>query len=140
MKYLLTLFFIAICYLSEAQIKFVARPQAIPYQETPTLAIGSKAIDFKLPNYDGKFYSLKDFASAKVLVIIFTCTHCPTAQAYEDRMIKVTNDYKAKGVQVVAISPNSPNGLLLEELGYSDLNDDFENMKIRAKEKQYNFP
>ena len=140
MKYLLTLFFIAICYLSKAQIKFVARPQAIPYQETPTLAIGSKAIDFKLPNYDGKFYSLKDFASAKILVIIFTCTHCPTAQAYEDRMIKVTNDYKAKGVQVVAISPNSPNGLLLEELGYSDLNDDFENMKIRAKEKQYNFP
>ncbi len=140
MKPFFTLLFISVCFLSYAQTKFVARPQAISHQETPTLAIGSKAIDFKLPNYDGKFYSLKDFASAKALVIIFTCTHCPTAQAYEDRIKQIVIDYKSKGVAVVAISPNSPNGLLLEELGYSDLNDDFANMKIRAKEKQFNFP
>lgn len=140
MKTLFLLILVAFCYLCNAQSKFVAHPQAIPHQDTPTMAIGSKAIDFNLPNYDGKFYSLKDFASAKVLVIIFTCTHCPTAQAYEDRIIKIVNDYKSKGVSVVAISPNSPNGLLLEELGYSDLNDDFDNMKIRAKEKQFNFP
>ena len=140
MKSFFTLFLISICLLSYAQTKFVARPQAIPHQETPTLAIGSKAIDFKLPNYDGRFYSLKDFATAKALVIIFTCTHCPTAQAYEDRIKQIVIDYKSKGVAVVAISPNSPNGLLLEELGYSDLNDDFDNMKVRAKEKQFNFP
>ena len=140
MKPFFTLLLISVSFLSYAQTKFVARPQAISHQETPTLAIGSKAIDFKLPNYDGKFYSLKDFASAKALVIIFTCTHCPTAQAYEDRIKQIVIDYKSKGVAVVAISPNSPNGLLLEELGYSDLNDDFANMKIRAKEKQFNFP
>lgn len=140
MKTLLLMVLVAFGFISNAQSKFVAKPQAIPHQDTPTMAIGSKAIDFKLPNYDGKFYSLKDFASAKALVIIFTCTHCPTAQAYEDRIIEIVDDYKSKGVAVVAISPNSPNGLLLEELGYSDLNDDFDNMKVRAKEKQFNFP
>jgi peroxiredoxin len=140
MKTSLFCLFIITCIYCNAQNRFVARPQAIPAQETPTMAIGSKAIDFKLPNYDGKFYSLKDFASAKALVIIFTCTHCPTAQAYESRIKKIVDDYKSKSVAVVAISPNSPNGLLLEELGYSDLNDDFENMKIRAKEQQFNFP
>lgn len=140
MKISFLLILLTFCFLCNAQNKFVAHPQAIPHQETPTLAIGSKAIDFKLPNYDGKFYSLKDFASAKALVIIFTCTHCPTAQAYEDRIIKIVDDYKNKGVAVVAISPNSPNGLLLEELGYSDLNDDFDNMKVRVKEKKFNFP
>ena len=140
MKSLLTLILFSIYFFSYGQSKFVAHPQAIPAQETPTMAIGSKAIDFKLPNYDGKFYSLKDFTSAKALVIIFTCTHCPTAQAYEQRMIKFVDDYKSKGVTVVAISPNSPNGLLLNELGYTDLNDDFENMKIRAKDMKYNFP
>ena len=140
MKALFTLFLFSIGYFSFSQTKFVAHPQAIPHQETPTMAIGSKAIDFKLPNYDGKFYSLKDFAAAKALVIVFTCTHCPTAQAYEDRIKQIVVDYKSKGVAVVAISPNSPNGLLLEELGYSDLNDDYKNMKVRAKEKEYNFP
>ena len=140
MKSFFLILMLCVSCIAHAQNKFVARPQAIPSQETPTLAIGSKAPDFRLPNYDGKFYSLKDFASAKVLVIVFTCTHCPTAQAYEDRIKKIVDDYKSKGVAVVAISPNSPNGLLLEELGYSDLNDDFDNMKIRAKEKQFNFP
>ncbi|WP_394993276.1 redoxin domain-containing protein, partial [Emticicia sp.] len=100
MKPLFTLFLLLIGYFSFSQTKFVAHPQAIPHQETPTLAIGSKAIDFKLPNYDGKFYSLKDFASAKALVIVFTCTHCPTAQAYEDRIKKIVVDYKSKGVAV----------------------------------------
>lgn len=123
-----------------SQARFVAKPQDVPKQHTPTLAIGTKAPDFRLPASDGKFYSLKDFAAAKVLVIIFTCTHCPTAQAYEDRMKAIVTDYKSKGVAVVAISPNSPISVLLEELGYTDLNDDYENMAIRAKDKGYNFP
>lgn len=140
MKALFSFFLAFLCFFGQAQTKFVAKPQAVPHHETPTLAIGAKAPDFRLPNYDGRFYSLKDFATAKVLVIIFTCVHCPTAQAYEDRIKKIVVDYKNKGVAVVAISPNSPNGLLLEELGYTDLNDDFDNMKIRAKDKQFNFP
>ena len=119
---------------------FKANPKAVIEKPHETLKIGAKAPDFTLPATDGKFYSLGNFASSKVLVIIFTCVHCPTAQAYEDRMIKFTNDYKTKGVQVIAISPNSPTGLMYEELGYTDLGDGFEDMKIRFKDKGYNFP
>ncbi|MBX2843110.1 MAG: redoxin domain-containing protein, partial [Flammeovirgaceae bacterium] len=63
-----------------------------------TLKIGATAPDFNLPGVDGKNYSLKDFSSSKALVIIFSCNHCPTAQAYEDRMIQLTKDYKDKSV------------------------------------------
>lgn len=119
---------------------FVANPKPVPKQDVKTLEIGSPAPDFKLPGVDGKFYTLADFKDAKVLLIIFTCNHCPTAQAYEDRIISVAKDYQAKGVQMVAISPNSPLGLLYEELGYTDLNDDYAEMVIRAKNRGFNFP
>jgi thiol-disulfide isomerase/thioredoxin len=105
-----------------------------------TLEIGSQAPDFNLPGVDGCNYRLADFADAKILVIVFTCNHCPTAQAYEDRIIKMTTDYKNKGVAVVAIMPNDPLAVRLDELGYSDMSDTFEEMKIRAKDKGYNFP
>src|SRR5678809_74582 len=111
------------------------------YAEGPeTLPIGSKAIDFSLPGVDGKTYTLKDFASSKLLVIIFTCNHCPTAQAYEDRIKQLVTDYSSKGVAVVAISPNDPLSVRLDEMGYTDLSDSFDEMKIRAKDKQFNFP
>src|SRR4051794_28548622 len=71
-----------------------------------TLPIGAPAPDFRLPGVDGKTYTLKDFAAAKVLVIIFTCNHCPTAQAYEARIEALCADTRDKGVAVVAISPN----------------------------------
>lgn len=116
------------------------QPQPVPKQDVKTLSIGAAAPDFSLPGVDGKYYTLQDFKDAKALVVIFTCNHCPTAQAYEDRMIALTADYKDKGVAVVAISPNSPLGLLPEELGYSDLNDDYESGKLRAAYKQFNFP
>lgn len=119
---------------------FKPNPQAVAEIPHEVLAIGATAPDFRLPATDGKYYSLQDFAKSKVLVIVFTCNHCPTAQAYEDRIIALTNDYKNKGVQVIAISPNSPVALLYEELGYTDLNDDFESMKQRVKDKKYNFP
>lgn len=106
----------------------------------PTLAIGSRAPDFKLPGVDGKTYSLKDFSAAKVLVIIFTCNHCPTAQAYEERIKQLVTDYKSKGVMVVAISPNDPLSVRLDEMGYTDVGDTFEDMQIRAKDRQFNFP
>ncbi len=104
------------------------------------LAIGSAAPDFRLPGVDGKTYGLKDFADAKVLVVAFTCNHCPTANAYEARFKKFTDDYKSKGVAFVAISPNDPKAVRLDELGYSDLDDSFESMKIRARDHHYNFP
>src|SRR5713101_7795313 len=85
-----------------------------------TLAIGDSAPDFKLTGVDWRVYSLKNFADAKLLVVIFTCNHCPTAQAYEDRIIKLATDYKEKGVALAAISPNDPEAVRLDELGYTD--------------------
>lgn len=105
-----------------------------------TLPIGASAPDFKLKGVDGKDWTLLDFKAAKILVVIFTCNHCPTAQAYEDRIIQLTNDYKSKAVAVVAISPNDPAAISLSELDYTDLSDSFEEMKTRASQKKYNFP
>lgn len=111
-----------------------------PTEVHPSLAIGSAAPDFKLPGVDGKKYSLASFNKAKILVIVFTCNHCPTAQAYEERIIKLSSEYGSRGVQLVAISPNDPLSVRLDELDYSDLGDSFEEMKIRAKQRKYNFP
>ena len=105
----------------------------------PTLPIGASAPDFSLPATDDKTYTLKDFASAKALVVIFNSNHCPTAQAYEDRMNKLVADYKDKGVTLIAINPNNNEGLRLDELGYTDLDDSMEAMKVRAKHKGFNF-
>ena len=105
-----------------------------------TLEIGQKAPDFNLIGVDGRNYRLADFADADVLAVLFTCNHCPTAQAYEERIKKLTADYKNKSVAVVAISPNDPKAVRLDELGYSDMSDSFEEMKIRAKDMAYNFP
>jgi len=106
----------------------------------PTLTIGAPAPDFNLPATDGKNYTLKDFKDAKILVVVFMCNHCPTSQAYENRIIALTNEYAAKGVRVVAISPNAPSALRIDELGYSDVGDGFDDMKKRAKNAGYNFP
>lgn len=120
--------------------EFVPNPQHVAKQEVKILEIGQEAPDFSLPDVSGKFYSLADFKDSKTLVIVFTCNHCPTAQAYEDRMIAITNDYKDKGVAMLAIMPNSTSGLLPEECGYTDLNDTYDEMKIRSRDKGYNFP
>jgi len=119
---------------------FKPNPQQVAERPVKTLEIGADAPDFNLPGVDGKFYSLADFKEAKALVIVFTCNHCPTAQAYEDRVKAVEAEYRSRGVALVAISPNSPLGLLYEELGYTDLNDDYEAMQQRAKNKQFDFP
>jgi peroxiredoxin len=105
-----------------------------------TLPIGAAAPDFHLPGVDGKTYSLKDFADAKVLVVIFTCNHCPTAQAYEERIARLHAETKDKGVALVAISPNDPAALRLDELGYTDVGDSFEDMKYRAKDHNFAYP
>jgi len=111
-----------------------------PPDDHPTLAIGSKAPSFSLKGVDGKTYTLASFAKYKILVIIFTCNHCPTAQDYEDRVIQLTNDYRSKNVGVVAINPNDPSAIRLDELGYTDMSDTYAEMKLRAAQKKFNFP
>jgi peroxiredoxin len=105
-----------------------------------TLAIGDAAPDFKLPGVDGKRYSLADFAKAKLLAVIFTCNHCPTAQAYDDRIIQLDADYKNQGLALVAISPNDPLAVRLDELGYTEFSDSLDEMKQRAKDRGFKFP
>ena len=109
-------------------------------QHPETLAIGSTAPDFNLKGTDGKMYTLKSFASYPILAIVFSCNHCPTAQAYEERIKKLTSDFKAQKVGMVVISSNDPSAIRLDELGYTDLSDTYEEMKVRAKDLNYNFP
>jgi len=104
------------------------------------LPIGAAAPDFDLPGVDDKNHKLADFADAKVLVVVFTCNHCPTAQAYEERLIKLHADYKDRDVALVAISPNDPKAVRLDELGYSDVGDSLADMKVRAKDRDFKFP
>ncbi len=104
------------------------------------LALGDAAPDFRLPGVDDKEYTLASFAEARLLLVVFTCNHCPTAQAYEERIIKLHADYQSRGVALVAISPNDAQAVRLDELGYTDVGDSLEDMKLRAKEQKFAFP
>jgi len=106
----------------------------------PPLAIGAAAPDFCLKGVDGLKHCLKDYADAKVLMIAFICNHCPTSQLYESRIKQIAEDYKDRGVAVVAIEPNNPNAVRLDEMGYTDVGDSFEEMQIRAEYRHFNFP
>lgn len=95
------------------------------------LHVGEAASDFKLKNIDGKMVSLSDYIDAKGYIVIFTCNHCPYAKAYEDRIIALDKKYAKLGFPVIAINPN-------DAVQYPE--DDFESMKVRAKEKGFTFP
>ncbi len=125
------------CLVSSSNLLRAAEPTPNP---TKSLAIGSAAPDFKLPGVDGKDHTLQSFKDAKLLLVIFTCNHCPTAQAYEQRMIDLHKDYSAKGVSLVAISPNDDAAVRLDELGYTDVGDSLADMKLRAKARDFQFP
>jgi thiol-disulfide isomerase/thioredoxin len=106
----------------------------------PTLAIGARAPEFDLPGTDGKRYTLASFADAKVLALVFTANHCPTAQAYEERIEKLHAEFAPKGVALVLVSPNDPLALRLDEQGYSDVGDTLDDMKVRAKDRGWTMP
>ncbi|MGA2327506.1 MAG: redoxin family protein [Bryobacteraceae bacterium] len=106
----------------------------------PALAISSPAPDFALPGIDGQTHKLSDYSASRLLVVVFTCNHCPTAQLYENRIKKLAEDYRGKSVTVVAIQPNDPEAVRLDELGWTDVGDGLEDMKIRAEYRHFNFP
>jgi peroxiredoxin len=112
----------------------------LAYDHPLPLAIGSPAPDFSLPGVDGRTYSLASFKGAKVLVVIFTAVHCPTAEIYERRIRQIVDDYRPKGVAFVVIQPNSAKALRLDEMGYTDLGDTLEDMKIRAAFRKFDYP
>jgi peroxiredoxin len=109
-------------------------------QTHPILAIGSPAPNFELPGVDGAIHKLSDYSSSPVLVVIFTCNHCPIAQMYERRIAQLAADYKDRGVSVVAIEPNDPKAIRVDELDSSDMSDSLEEMKIRAEYKHLTYP
>jgi len=106
----------------------------------PILPLGSPAPDFSLPGVDGKNHSLADYASSPVLVVVFTCNHCPIAQMYEQRIQQLEADYRDRGVAVVAIQPNNPKAIRIDELDSSDISDSLEEMKIRFAYKNLHYP
>jgi peroxiredoxin len=106
----------------------------------PILALGSPAPNFELPGVDGKTHKLADYDASPVLVVVFTCNHCPIAQMYEQRIGQLAADYKDRGVALVAIQPNDPTAIRIDELDSSDMSDSLEEMKIRAQFKHLTYP
>jgi peroxiredoxin len=104
---------------------------AIPSAFSQGYKVGDKATGFKLKNTDGKIVSLSDYPNAKGFTVIFTCNHCPYAQAYQDRIIALDKKYKSKGYPVIAVNSNDPQ---------VNAEDSFDKMVQRAKEKGYTFP
>ena len=95
------------------------------------LALGSRLIPFALPDTEGRTTRPEDFAGARVFGVIFTCNHCPYAQAWEDRLIGIQRDYAGRDVRFVLINANDPRKVP---------DDAPERMRERARAKAYPFP
>lgn len=105
-----------------------------------TLAIGDAAPDFDLPGIDGRNWKLQDFAGPDILMVLFTSNHCPTSHGVEGRLKKLRADLRGQSFGLVAINPNHPEGLRLDELGYGEFGDSFEEMKPYAAKQGWDFP
>jgi len=98
---------------------------------TTTLNLGSVLPEFNLKGTDDKIYDSTTYSDFNAMLIIFSCNHCPYVQAYENRMQMIQEDYRKDNLLVFAINSN-------DDSQYPD--DSFESMKIRSKEKEFNFP
>jgi peroxiredoxin len=99
--------------------------------ETPPPELGAPCPDFRLPAVDGRTYARDDFGSARVLVVMFICNHCPYVKAVEDRLIRLAHEYGPRGVQLVGVCSNDAET-------YPD--DAFDKLAARWREKEYGFP
>lgn len=109
-------------------------------RDLATLKIGDPAPDFDLPGIDGRRHALADFKQAQVLMVMFTSNHCPTSHAVEKRLAQLRADMKGKSFALVAINPNHPDGLSIDELGYGRFTDSFADMKPYAESNGWDFP
>jgi thiol-disulfide isomerase/thioredoxin len=114
-------------------------PEHEPAQH-PTLKIGAALPDFALKGVDGRIHTSAEYKESPVLVVMFISNHCPTSQLYEERLKKLFAEYAPRGVAFVAIQPNSMKGTQLAELGYTDVDDSFEGMVVRAAYRKFPFP
>ncbi|MCY4418371.1 MAG: thioredoxin family protein [Cytophagales bacterium] len=93
--------------------------------------VGDTVEDFSLKNVDGKEISLLNHKEAKGFIVVFTCNTCPFSQAYEDRLIQLSEKYTPQNFHVIAINSNDPE---------RSKGDSFEKMKERHQNKKFNFP
>jgi len=93
-----------------------------------TIEIGGKAPDFCLPATDGNTYRLGDFSDAAVLVIFFTCNHCPFVTGSDELTRRAAEKYRDKGVRFVGINANS-------EATHAE--DSFEHMVQRMEQQRF---
>lgn len=117
--------------MKKAVLSILFGLMVVPFALGQGYDIGDEAMNFRLKNVDGSYVSLSDYQDEEGAIVIFTCNHCPYAQAWEQRIIRIDQQFDPKGYPVVAIQPNDP------ELQPQD---SYENMKKRAKEKNYTFP
>ena len=108
--------------------------------EHPVLPIGSPLPDFTLPGVDGKTHKASQYAGTRLLAVVFESNHCPVSQLYEGRIEKLYRAYRDKGVTFVAINPNNPKTVRLDELGYTDVTDSLPEMKLRARFRGIDWP
>ena len=108
--------------------------------DRPRLARGAAAPDFSLPGIDGKQHSLRDYADSRVLAVVFTGNSCPASQLYEARLRALADDYRDRGVTLVAINPNSPGALQPQDLSFSDVGESLDDMKTRAAHRRISYP
>jgi glutathione peroxidase-family protein len=92
--------------------------------------IGATIADFSLKGVDGSNIVLSNFKDKKGVVVVFMSNHCPFSKAYEDRIMALDKKFAALGYPVLGVNSNDPKA-------YEE--DSFDNMKVRAKEKNYTF-
>lgn len=95
------------------------------------IALNAHLIPFELSDTEGRAIRPDDFTDARVLGVVFTCNHCPYAQAWEDRLIEAQRDFAPSGVRLVLISSNDPAKVPADAP---------ERMRERARAKRYPFP
>jgi peroxiredoxin len=108
--------------------------------EHPALAIGAAAPDISLRGADGQMHALADYMASPVLAVVFTCNHCPAAQLYEARLGRLYAAFHDKGLALVAINPDSPKTVRLDEMGYTDVDDSLDGMKERVALRRMPYP
>jgi len=125
---------------AQAQPPGQAGGRGIQANEHPVLPIGSAVPEFSLPGVDGKMHKSSEYGGTKVLAVVFESNHCPVSQLYEGRIEKIYEDYRRKGVTLVAINPNNAKAVRLNELGYTDVTDSLPEMKVRAAFRGIEWP
>ena len=115
----------------------LAACRAEPHQG---LAAGTPAPAFSLPGTDGRTHTLTDYQASPLLAVVFTCNHCPASMLYERRIQRLHDDYRGKGVALVAINPDSTDALGPADLAYTDVGDSLSDMKARAAYRHFDFP